>query len=139
MIRRWLLLLWISLALTSCGDVHPDYSGTLPKGYRIVRPDTFTVVIFGPSGRNQPYPNGSYGIAVAAKVQSLGVHKDFVYGYVESSPSSDESHRETPGYFVIDTMTHQVITSLAHSEFEDILKERGVSTIQLRDPESFSE
>jgi hypothetical protein len=106
--------------LTGCGGC--DYSVDLPNGYRLVRTNSPTIMIFAPDSA----PEWLHGLVVPAKITGLNDTNGIVYGRVEQSPDSDMGLTQTPGYFVLDTKTNGVWLGLGEENWRGILKDRGV-------------
>lgn len=127
-----LLLILSAFALSSCSD----FSGPLPGGYRVVRTNINTVVIVAPEGV-PPKDRKSGQTVIAAKIDKMNVSGNLVYGFVRTSPHSEVRHLETPGYFIIDTSTHQVQTGLEEDSFLLLLRDVNVPN-ELVDPRKFA-
>jgi hypothetical protein len=111
--------------LPGCGGC--DYSVDLPNGYRLIRTNAATVVIYPPEDvRLKKF----HGEAVPARITGLNDTNGIVYGRVEQSPDSDTGVTQTPGYFILDTKLNVVWLGLDEKEWRRILKENGVEQPQ---------
>lgn len=122
----WLILL--------CGCRHPDYGVALPGGYQLERTNANTVAIFAPTG-GLLMDKHKEGVAVAAKITRIAVHGTYVIGLVVSSPDSELSHLESPGYFVLNTADGSLFAELSEAAFARQLADIGINAYTLASPE----
>lgn len=103
--RRPVRLLWLGLALTmifnitACGD----YSVRLPNNYELIRVYAGAVLIGAPEG----------GVRIEANIDGYKVLGDLVVGHVTVAEHSPEKEMSKPGYFILNTKTHEVRQGLA--------------------------
>src|SRR5688572_13481653 len=94
---------------------------TLPNGYRLVKTNAATVVIYEPRDR------GSKGLAVGPTIVELGSERQYVFGRVEDSPTSELARSGVPGYFFMDTESMNVLQGLSRAELDDQLRAAQIS------------
>jgi hypothetical protein len=102
------------LLLLSC-----DLAPTLPNGYE-VEEGAYGYVITSPVPVEKPWPHMK-GIrtttsAVGPEVQTYEVKGALVYGKVGGNTNDD-----IPGFFAIDTKTHQIKRGLERNEMESLV------------------
>ena len=108
-----------------------DYETPLPKGYRLIRTNADTVMIWSPIGILSPTERGSECV-VPPKVIGLEVSGEVIYGVAASSPGADIS--SVPGFFVIDCKNGAVRVGLSEPEWKAVLHDLGIVPRPLRKP-----
>jgi hypothetical protein len=111
----------LAIALQSVGRCAAP---PLPSDYGLFHLNAATVVLLGPIEATSDPRTGS--IVVAAKISRLNVSRGFVYGFVEPSPQSELAGMETPGFFIVNTATHEVERGLSSSAYEVRLGQLGL-------------
>jgi hypothetical protein len=126
---KWLLLILIVLfSLTACSS---DYEVPLPGGYVLVSVYAGAVIIGRPS---------EHEVVVDANVESYKVLGELVVGHVNTPEklSSEEKETSKPGYFILNTKTHEIKVGLDKQTWLDSLQTQGVSSEpRLRKPSSW--
>lgn len=113
-------LLWLGLVLTmvfsmsACGD----YSVRLPNNYELIRVYAGAVLIGAPEG----------GVRIEANIDGYKVLGDLVVGHVTVAEQSPEKEMSKPGYFIVNTKTHEVKQGLDKKAWLDALKAQGVNS-----------
>ena len=97
----------------SCGD----YSVQLPGGYSLVRVYGQTVLISRPGE----------GVVIEASIDNYAVVGSLIVGHSRLADQPPESEYSKPGYFIIDTQTHEAKQGLDKSSWLKALKAAGVS------------
>lgn len=110
------LILAMVLSMTACGD----YSIRLPGGYSLVRVYAGAVLISNPQ----------HEVVVNSNVDGYKVLDGLVAGYVTTPDhlSPEEKEVSKPGYFILNTKTHDVKQGLDKKAWLDSLKAQGVSS-----------
>ncbi len=110
-IRVVLLVLGINSFLSGCGD----YSVSLPGGYELTRVYAGTVLIHHPEK----------GVVVDANVDAYDVTDGFVIGHVSIADELPEKEFSKPGYFILNTKTHELKQGLDREGWVKSLKAVG--------------
>lgn len=114
-------LIVLASALLRVGSRIPP---AFPSGYGLFRSDAATIVLLGPDEATTSPRSG--GIVVAAKISRLNVSRSFIYGLVEPSPQSPHADMQTPGFFIVNTATHEVERGLSATAYEARLRQLGL-------------
>lgn len=88
-------------------------SGRLPSGYSIWTTNSYTTCLFGPVRIGTLLQNDC---VIGAKITRMQVVGTLIIGYIESSPMSELSDIERPGFFVVDSAAHIVLLSCGTRE-----------------------
>lgn len=111
----WLgLVLMMTFSMSACGD----YSIQLPGNYALTRVYAGAVLI------NHP----EKGVVVDANVDAYKVLNGLVIGHVTVAQESPEKEMSKPGYFIVNTKTHEVKEGLEKKAWLDALQAQGVSS-----------
>ncbi len=103
-----------------------DYDIHLVKGYRLVRTNASTVVIF----------EEKEGFVVPPKITGLSIKGDLIFGLCEPSKNPDIPY--VPGYFLLDTQESVVKIGLTKAEWLNELKKYNISKAPpLRQPSRY--
>lgn len=111
-------LFWLGLALmaafsmSACGD----YSIRLPGNYALTRVYAGAVLI------NHP----EKGVVIDANIDGYKVLGDLVVGHVTVAEESPEKEMSKPGYFIVNTKTHEVKQGLDKKAWLDALQAHGI-------------
>jgi|SRR5438445_2733995 len=111
--RTIVALLLAVVSTTSCNG---DYAIRLPGGYSLVRIYSGTVVISHPD----------IGIVVEANVDGYAVVGSLVVGHVSLASRDPEQEFSKPGYFVLNTRTHETKQSLDKAAWLESLRAAGI-------------
>ena len=114
------------IPLVSCGSW--DYSIDLGGGYRLVRTNSDTIVIFAPSGIENKTHRAN-GLAVPPKIISCVQSGDMIWGEVRESRGSELGELSVNGWFSLDVKTGDCAIYLKESLLIDYLKRSNVSRI----------
>lgn len=102
-VRSLVLILTLGLGITACGD----YQIRLPGGYYLTRvyARAFLISYSGSDGQNT-----SGEVVVNATVDRYKVLDSLVVGHVSTLDymSPEEKAASKPGYFIVNTKTHEV-------------------------------
>lgn len=128
------LLFGLSWLMIVCACRHPDYAVALPGGYQLARTNANTVAIRAPTG-GLLMDKHKESVAVAAKITRIAVHGIYVIGLVVSSPDSELSHLESPGYFILNTADGSLYAELSEAAFVRQLADLGVNNYTLHSPD----
>lgn len=110
--------LWLGLALTTifsmsaCGD----YSVRLPNNYQLVSVYAGAVLIGAPEG----------GTRIEANIDGYKVLGDLVVGHVTAAEHSPEKEMSKPGYFILNTKTHEAEQGLDKKAWLNALQVQGI-------------
>jgi len=111
---RWRLLgLALALVLSGCGD----YRVPLPNGYELVRVYAGAILIADPTK----------ALVVNANIDGYTVLGDLIVGHVALAELSPEREMSVPGYFIVNTATHEVKVGLEKQAWLDALLALGIS------------
>jgi hypothetical protein len=110
-----LALLLSAVGTVSCGD----FSVELPGGYSLVRVYGQTVLISGPSHQ---------GVVIEASIDGYAVIGSLVVGHARIADQPPESEYSKPGYFILDTHTHEAKQGLEKSSWLEALRAAGIPT-----------
>jgi hypothetical protein len=111
--------LWLGFVLTmvfsmsACGD----YSVRLPGNYALTRVYAGAVLIHHPES----------GVRIEANIDGYKVLNDLIVGHVTVAEHSPEKEMSKPGYFILNTKTHEVKESLDKKAWLDTLRTLGVN------------
>lgn len=108
------LVCLILVGSTSC----VDYSIQLPGGYSLVRVYRQAVVISHPDK----------GIVIEANIDKYKVMGSLVVGHVILAERPPESEYSKPGYFILNTFTHEYRQGLDKGSWLDALRAAGVAS-----------
>jgi len=106
------LVCLVVVGTISCGD----YSVLLPGGYSLVRVYGQTVLISHPGE----------GVVIEASIDGYAVVGSLIVGHTRLADHPPESDYSKPGYFIIDTQTHEAKQGLDKSSWLKALKAAGV-------------
>ncbi len=109
-----LVLIVLIGGLLGCGD----YSIRLPGGYSLVRVYAGAVLIHHPEK----------GIVVNAHIDGYKVHGELVIGHVLSAELPPEKDYSKPGYFILNTKTHEVKEGLDKQTWLNSLRTIGIAS-----------
>ncbi len=117
------LILALVLSMTACGD----YQIRLPGGYYLTRVYAGAFLI---SFRDQDGQRLYGDVVVNATVDSYQVLDNLVIGHVSilDYMSPEEKEVSKPGYFILNTKTHDVKQGLDKKAWLDSLQAQGVSS-----------
>ena len=107
------LVCLVVVGTISCGD----FSVHLPGGYSLVRVYGQTVLISRPGE----------GVVIEASIDGYAVVGSLIVGHTKLADHPPESDYSKPGYFIIDTQTHEAKQGLDKSSWLKALKAAGVS------------
>lgn len=113
----WLVfVLTMVFSMTACGD----YKIHLPGGYSLVSVYAGAVLIAGDHVR---------GVVINSNVDSYKVLNELVVGHVNTPDhlSPEEKDVSKPGYFILNTKTHEVKEGLDKKAWLDTLRALGVN------------
>ena len=113
------------------GELVGDFAFDLPNGYRCIRTNAVTVMIWTAKG-----PKSS--LVVPPNIVKIGIQGDFVFGKVEESPESELADRSEPGYFILNTRTQWSLLGLPEEKWRRVLAKRKVKQIDLKNPRAFA-
>jgi hypothetical protein len=116
---KWLVIhLFLLFGVTACSD----YAAPLPNGYSLVSVYAGAVVISGPGEEH-------IGV-IGANIERYKVLGELVVGHVNMPEylSPEEKEVSKPGYFILDTRTHEVKAGLDKKAWLDSLKVLGISS-----------
>jgi hypothetical protein len=101
-------------SVSACGD----YSIRLPGNYALTRVYAGAVLI------NHP----EKGVVIDANIDAYAVLGSLVVGHVAVAEQSPEKELSKPGYFILNTKTHEVRQGLDKKVWLDSLKTLGTTT-----------
>lgn len=130
--RPLVLILALAFSVTACGD----YQIRLPGGYYLTRvyAGAFLISFRGQDGQS-PYGE----VVVNATVDRYEVLDGLVVGHVSTLDymSPEEKEVSKPGYFIVNTKTHEVKQGLDKKAWLDALQVQGISEPNLGKPSRF--
>lgn len=94
-------------------------------GYHLFSDGWWTTCLMTPEGMPTHPSQPCGGVAVAAKITSVGVAEKYIVGHVVSSPNSVMGDIETPGYFFVNSGTGEVMSSLSLEQCVEALRQHG--------------
>ena len=112
-VRSVLLLAVLAGGLSGCGD----YGIRLPGGYSLDRIYAGAVLISHPEK----------GIVITAHIDRYTVRDKLVIGHVSPAELPPESDYSRPGFFLLNTETHEVKQGLDKQTWLDSLREVGIT------------
>jgi hypothetical protein len=107
------LICLVVVGTISCGD----YSVQLPGGYSLVRVYGQTVLI----------SHFAEGVVIGASIDGYAVVGSLIVGHTKLADQPPESEYSKPGYFIIDTQTHDSKQGLDKTNWLKSLKAAGIS------------
>ncbi len=116
----------VAMILTGCNR---DYSSPLPNGYRIVRANASSITVNGPARvigleGTMEVLSGCYAGPI---VDGLDVIGQVIAGHARiESPPLPQIGCQFPGYFLIETSTHEYWLELTKEEFDARCKVLGI-------------
>lgn len=116
-VRSLGLILAVVLSVTGCGD----YSVHLPGGYSLVRVYGGAVLIAGDYIR---------GVVIDPNVDSYEVLEGIIVGHVNTHDhlTAEDKEASKPGYFILNTKTHEVKQGLDKKAWLDSLRVLGIAS-----------
>ena len=102
------------LSVSACGD----YSVRLPGNYALTRVYAGAVLIGAPEG----------GVRIEANIDGYKVLNDLVVGHVIVAEHSPEKEMSKPGYFILNTKTHEAKQGLDKKAWLNSLQAQGISS-----------
>lgn len=120
-----------AFSIAACGD----YEIRLPGGYYLVRVYAGAYII---SFRGQDGQSRTDEVVVNATVDSYQVLDGLIVGHVSTLDymSPEEKEVSKPGYFILNTKTHEVKQGLDKKAWLDSLNALGVSSVPRLDKPS---
>ena len=100
-------------SMSACGD----YSVRLPGNYALTRVYAGAVLI------NHP----EKGVVIDANIDGYKVLNDLVVGHVSVAEHSPEKELSKPGFFILNTKTHELRQGLDKKAWLDSLKALGTT------------
>ena len=122
---RWtryatIVLCWF---LTACASAPPPFVVALPNGYYLQRDRSSKVALVTRSGRTLvPGPIAAYAVANTVIAGCVGEWPPRPFGYPNESPYPDSPDCR---YFILDTPTGRMETSLSPEAWRSKLKQYG--------------
>jgi hypothetical protein len=105
-----------------------DFSVALPGGYELTRVHAGAVVL------NHP----DKGVVIDANIDGYKIVGDIVAGHVVIAERAPDNAYSKPGYFLVNTKTHEVIQGMDKARWLASLRKMGVTEEpQLRKPSRF--
>ena len=111
-LRLGFLLALLAMLPAACGD----YSIRLPHGYGLTQIHGGTVLIEGPDHR----------LVVGPNVDGYSVLGDSVVGHVSLAQYQPDREDSRPGYFILNTKTHELKQALEKEAWVDTLRASGI-------------
>ena len=109
----WLVFaLSILISVPACGD----YSVSLPGGYSLVRIYAGAVLI----------SHAEKGVVIEANIDGYKVIGGLVVGHVIAAELPPEKAFSKPGYFILNTQTHEIKQGLNKKDWLDSLQSLGI-------------
>jgi hypothetical protein len=96
--------------------------------YMLYKTNGETIILTTPPGWSPP--DGASPIRITSKVDRIGVSGNLIYGHVVRSPLSEVS-RQTPGYFIVDAATNQLV--MVGGTDQKVWEQRCRSLARMRD------
>ena len=106
-------ILAMLLSLTACGD----YEIHLPGGYSLIRVYAGAVLIGAPEA----------GVRIEANIDGYKVLNDLVVGHISIAEHSPEKEMSKPGYFILNTKTHEAKQGLEKKVWLDLMQALGIT------------
>lgn len=103
----------VAFSMSACGD----YSVRLPNNYELIRVYAGAVLIGAPEG----------GVRIEANIDGYKVLNELVVGHVTVAEHSPEKEMSKPGYFIVNTKTHETKQGLDKKTWLDALQAQGIS------------
>ena len=100
-----------------------DYQRSSPNGYRLVRTNQFTIMIWTGKQGIEEY------VVVGPRVKAIAVWKETVMGEVVLDPNADQIGKPVAGHFVLDTRSGSLRSGLSKDELASEMKARGLDKI----------
>lgn len=107
-----LILVMFFCILLGCGD----YAVNLPGGYSLVRIYAGAVLI----------KHSSNGVVINANIDKYKVINETIVGHVTLAELTPERDYSKPGYFIINTKTHEVKEGLEKKNWLEALQKQGI-------------
>lgn len=107
-------VLTILFSMSACGD----YSVRLPGNYALIRVYAGAVLIGAPEG----------GTRIEANIDGYKVLGDLIVGHVTAAELSPEKEMSKPGYFILNSKTHEAKHALDKKAWLDALRALGVNS-----------
>lgn len=111
--RGLVLVLTVAFGVSACSD----YSIRLPNDYELIRIYAGAVLIGAPEG----------GARVEANIDGYTVIGELVVGHVTAAEHSPEKEMSKPGYFILNTESHEVKQGLSKEDWFDAIKGLGIT------------
>ena len=119
-IQRLCVVLGSAFLLLVSGCWRGDFAKTLPNGYELIRTNYYTTMIW------TPRVGGERECIVPPDIQEIAIHRQYVFGWLVSSPRSDKGSESIPGFFVLDTSTGETLLGLDEDDWNARMRQVGV-------------